>query len=177
MERQVGKGYEKRKKPPFWIPKIFIIRNLRFRRAPARKMPFRIRVRSALQASGSRLDWIDRRAIAIMQRDWVRLGRLVAQRPALSPAAPPPSLSGGEKGPGGHEPLRRIAVLEGVAQSLLRLVERRLERLVNLVCQLRAPHQLSQVLGRHAELSRGRGHIAALADKFGLDSRTIEMRA
>ena len=41
-----------------------------YRGAPARGMPFRVRVRSAppLKSYGSGLDWIDRRAIAIMPR-------------------------------------------------------------------------------------------------------------
>ena len=37
-------------------------------------MSFRVRVRSALQAYGSGLDWIDRRAIAIMRRSTDSLG-------------------------------------------------------------------------------------------------------
>src|SRR5271165_6131998 len=37
-------------------------------------MPFRVRVRSALQSYGSGLDWIDRRAIAIMHRSTDSLG-------------------------------------------------------------------------------------------------------
>jgi len=46
----------------------------RYRGAPARGMPFRVRVRSALQSYGSGLDWIDRRAIAIMHRSTDSLG-------------------------------------------------------------------------------------------------------
>ena len=39
-----------------------------------RGMPFRVRARSALQSYGSGLDWIDRRAIAIMHRSTDSLG-------------------------------------------------------------------------------------------------------